>query len=167
MKLNQIWGYKESKMKLKSLAVVFIIGLLFVGCTKTRHIPIEILEEVKPNKIVKNIEIIIDNVQFDFDRDNIKEYWVGVMLINYLKFEANNSYIMIEGHTDSRGSEEYNYDLGLRRSISAKNHLVNLGMYEGQIQITTLGETELLTKGTTEEDHTLNRRVVFKILNKD
>jgi OOP family OmpA-OmpF porin len=71
--------------------------------------------------------------------------------------------IVIHGHTDSMGSDEYNMQLGRRRALAAKEYLVTKGSPPGRILVTTHGEEEPIASNDTEEGRALNRRVEFKV----
>ena len=73
--------------------------------------------------------------------------------------------IRIEGNADSRGSDEYNYALGLKRANAVKTELINLGV-TNQLEVVSLGESTpaCTTIESTEDCFAKNRRVDFKIL---
>jgi peptidoglycan-associated lipoprotein len=75
-----------------------------------------------------------------------------------------NLRIRITGHTDSRGSDEYNLALGLRRAAETKRYLVALGVEDSRMEIVTMGEERPAVAGTTEEAYALNRRCEFEII---
>jgi len=67
--------------------------------------------------------------------------------------------VRVEGHTDSLGSEQYNYDLGLRRAQSVRTYLVGKGVRSDKISATSFGETKPIATNDTDEGRQLNRRV--------
>ena len=84
-------------------------------------------------------------------------------LLAFLNDNAGKG-LIIEGHTDERGSDEYNRALGERRSLSVKNYLVNCGIAEGRIETVSYGEDKpVVPNAATESDHQLNRRCEFVI----
>ena len=84
-------------------------------------------------------------------------------LLSFLN-ENEGKGLIIEGHTDERGSDEYNRALGERRSLSVKNYLVNCGIAEARIDTVSYGEDRpVVANATTESDHQLNRRCEFVI----
>ena len=84
-------------------------------------------------------------------------------LADYMKSNAGTK-VVIEGHCDERGSEEYNRALGERRAIAIRDYLENLGIGAARVQTISYGEERLAAKGTNEADHALNRRGEFVIL---
>ncbi|TLM66631.1 MAG: peptidoglycan-associated lipoprotein Pal [Deltaproteobacteria bacterium] len=71
--------------------------------------------------------------------------------------------IVIEGHCDERGSDEYNLALGERRALAAKNYLVSLGIAAERLSIISYGEEKPLVTTSGEEAWAQNRRAEFKV----
>ncbi|GAB4340596.1 MAG: hypothetical protein Kow0099_16650 [Candidatus Abyssubacteria bacterium] len=67
--------------------------------------------------------------------------------------------LIVEGHTDSTGSERHNYLLGLKRAEAVKTALVKEGIQASRIQTISFGETRAVALETDEESRALNRRV--------
>jgi outer membrane protein OmpA-like peptidoglycan-associated protein len=74
-----------------------------------------------------------------------------------------NTFVRVEGHTDSRGSNEYNMDLSIRRSNAVKNLLLQRGVSENRIEVVGFGETMPVATNETEAGRQKNRRVEIKI----
>lgn len=72
--------------------------------------------------------------------------------------------IRIAGHTDSRGSDEYNLALGLRRASSARKYLADRGIAVGRIDVVSFGEERPAASGDDEGSWAQNRRAEFEIL---
>ena len=66
--------------------------------------------------------------------------------------------MLIAGHTDERGSREYNIALGERRAQAARNYLAAQGVAANNIRIISYGEERPAAAGNTEEAYALNRR---------
>lgn len=71
--------------------------------------------------------------------------------------------VLVAGHTDSVGDEDYNYDLSLRRARSAADHLMAEGLAEDHVLLTGLGEEEPVATNETEAGRQENRRVEVAI----
>ncbi|MCF8106321.1 MAG: peptidoglycan-associated lipoprotein Pal [Desulfohalobiaceae bacterium] len=71
--------------------------------------------------------------------------------------------LLIEGHCDERGTEEYNLALGERRARAAYEYLVLLGISPDRLSIISFGEEKPLDPGHTEEAWDKNRRAQFRI----
>ena len=69
--------------------------------------------------------------------------------------------ITLEGHTDERGSREYNLALGERRAQAVKQQMTLLGVNPDQIHVTSYGEERPAVQGHNEYAWSRNRRVVI------
>ncbi|MBE9046447.1 OmpA family protein [Pleurocapsales cyanobacterium LEGE 10410] len=67
--------------------------------------------------------------------------------------------IELQGHTDSRASNQYNLNLSKRRAIAARNYLLQQGIQPERMTILPLGESKLKKPGNTTLEHAYNRRV--------
>ena len=74
-----------------------------------------------------------------------------------------NTLIRVEGHTDSRGSNEYNMDLSNRRANAVRNLLVQRGIAGSRIEVVGFGETMPVASNDIEAGRQKNRRVEIKI----
>lgn len=72
--------------------------------------------------------------------------------------------IRIDGHTDARGSAEYNVDLSFKRSVAVAKVLIAHGVPSDRVETRGIGPKEPLDQGTTEEAHAANRRVELRIV---
>ncbi|HTT81422.1 MAG TPA: peptidoglycan-associated lipoprotein Pal [Stellaceae bacterium] len=72
--------------------------------------------------------------------------------------------VMIEGHCDARGTEEYNLALGERRANAAMNVLVAAGIAPSRIQTISYGKERPIVLGSTEADFAQNR-VAITVVN--
>jgi len=74
--------------------------------------------------------------------------------------------LTIEGHTDSKGTVEFNKDLGFLRADAVKKELISLGVSEKQLTILTKGETDpqVLCENCSPEQHALNRVAIVKLV---
>jgi peptidoglycan-associated lipoprotein len=70
--------------------------------------------------------------------------------------------VVIEGHCDERGSDEYNLALGERRAVAARNYLVSLGIAADRLSILSYGEELPLVAESNEAAWAKNRRAEFK-----
>lgn len=66
--------------------------------------------------------------------------------------------LIVEGHCDERGTEQYNLALGDRRAYSAKEYLVSLGIDAARIKTQSFGEERPFDTGTSEAAYAKNRR---------
>ncbi|MFT6926432.1 MAG: peptidoglycan-associated lipoprotein [Psychromonas sp.] len=98
-------------------------------------------------------------IQFDFDNSMIKPEFTSI-LDAHAKYLVNNpeQKVTIEGHTDEKGTPEYNIALGERRAMSVSVYLENMGVSAGQISVVSYGEEKPLNFGHAEASWTDNRR---------
>jgi outer membrane protein OmpA-like peptidoglycan-associated protein len=78
--------------------------------------------------------------------------------------EFNKTIIVSAGHTDSRGSDEYNQGLSERRANSVAQYLLAKGVVEARIETVGFGEGTPIADNTTAEGRSLNRRVELSLL---
>ncbi|MCX7819237.1 MAG: OmpA family protein [Kiritimatiellae bacterium] len=77
---------------------------------------------------------------------------------------APSKRLIIEGHCDERGSNEYNLALGERRALAIRAYLIGLGIAADRIQTKSFGEEQPVAFGHNEEAWRLNRRGEFVII---
>jgi peptidoglycan-associated lipoprotein len=105
-------------------------------------------------------------VYFDFDSAEIRPEFVAVVAAHAHAIAANASIrVRLEGHTDERGSPEYNIGLGERRAQAVRRALLLQGVAEAQVATVSYGEERPAVTGQTEADWAKNRRVEFVYLN--
>ena len=75
--------------------------------------------------------------------------------------------VLIEGHCDERGTEEYNLALGDRRAQAAHRYLVDLGVPAQGLATISYGEARPVVTGAGEQAWAKNRRVHFRILERE
>lgn len=102
-----------------------------------------------------------NTIYFDFDRSTIKSDFLPVLRkhAEYLVNNKNQS-IVIEGHTDSRGTPEYNIALGERRGNAVKTFFLNEGVNESQFSVVSFGEEKPSVMGASEYAMAQNRRAI-------
>lgn len=67
--------------------------------------------------------------------------------------------VVVIGHTDTMGTQQANYDLGLKRAMTVRNLLVDAGLNGSTIDVTSVGELDLLVQTPDETPEPRNRRV--------
>ena len=105
-------------------------------------------------------------IYFDFDVSEVRPEDQDIVRRHALQLVDNPGYrVRLEGHTDERGSREYNIGLGERRSQSVRGMLMIQGVAADQISTVSFGEERPVAFGSSESDHAQNRRVEFKYTN--
>ena len=111
---------------------------------------------------VENVEV--RDIHFDFD-----SYEIGLDDAKILDTSLTwlrkhpEALLVIEGHTDERGTNEYNVALGDRRAKASKNYLVSHGIQASRITIISYGEERQICQEKTEGCWSQNRRAHFLV----
>ena len=104
-------------------------------------------------------------VHFDYDSSSVRPTDLAKVEIVAQYMVQNPSHkLMIEGHCDERGTEDYNVSLGERRALAVVDELLRLGITQGRIRTTSYGEKIPMADGLTEQAFTQNRRGEFVLL---
>jgi peptidoglycan-associated lipoprotein len=99
-------------------------------------------------------------IYFDFDSAEIKGEGIGVVAAHAKYLAAHgNVRVRLEGHTDERGSREYNIGLGERRAQSVRRALLLQGVADAQMSTVSYGEERPAAPGHDEAAWAKNRRV--------
>lgn len=102
-------------------------------------------------------------VYFDFDQSQLKPETRSVLLRHAAYLRSNDDLsIRLEGHTDERGTREYNIALGERRANSVRDFLVLQGIDGSRIETVSYGEERPAVMGSNEAAWSKNRRVEIK-----
>lgn len=102
---------------------------------------------------------VLARVYFDFGKANLTERSKYVLQELFKKMEQHPQVLNVEGHTDSVGSKEFNYQLGLKRSYAVSKYLISKGMDPKQFHMTSEGEMQPIASNSTSEGREKNRRV--------
>jgi peptidoglycan-associated lipoprotein len=122
-------------------------------------------EEVFAKKTLGDLnnERPLGDVFFDYDIADLNDAARAVLQKNadYLK-QWTSTQILVEGHADSRGTNEYNLALGERRAAAIRDYLVGLGVAAARISIVSKGEEAPQCRDEAESCWSLNRRGRFE-----
>jgi peptidoglycan-associated lipoprotein len=103
-------------------------------------------------------------IHFEFDKSRLLPEGKAVLRLKAQWLKAHpNVLVVIEGHCDERGTNEYNMALGDRRAQSAKTYLVDLGIDADRLTCISYGEERPLDPGHNEAAWAKNRRDQFVI----
>lgn len=104
----------------------------------------------------ENIQAV---VYFAFDSSEITAQSASVLNQHVSLLNSNPAAsVVIAGHTDERGSREYNMALGERRAQAARNYLAAQGVTANNIRVISYGEERPAAAGNTEDAYAQNRR---------
>ena len=103
-------------------------------------------------------------VYFDYDMDEIRADQQATLDAKVPILNANPDVkIRIAGHTDDRGSDEYNLALGQRRAASVRRYLAARGVAEARFDVVSFGEQRPAQQGETDGAWAMNRRAEFEV----
>jgi len=108
---------------------------------------------------------ILQIIYFDFDKSELSSISTKEIRKFLEKYENIISKFLIVGHTDTKGTKEYNYKLSIERANVVRNLLIDLGIKEQNIKILGKGEIDLNIKTNDEVPHPANRRAEISPLN--
>lgn len=166
------------------LTTSLVLGLALVataGCTKKR------IEDVPPPPVTDYTpspdtgsgeepttplneqfkrEVTSNTINFGFDQYDIDPQ-ARAILDSQARWLVSrpNVRITIEGHTDERGTREYNIGLGERRANAAKNYLAARGISSSQITTISYGKERPVALGSDDHSWRENRRAVTIVIN--
>ena len=143
---------KKDKFLVCIMAVfsLLIFSAVLTGCC---------CNKVAGTRVVDSVEL---RVEFDFNKATVRPAYHNRIkeVADYLDRHSDVD-VIIEGHTDSKGSEAYNKGLSQRRANSVKKYLVDkFGISESRITAKGYGESKPIADNNTSEGRQRNRRVI-------
>jgi peptidoglycan-associated lipoprotein len=109
-----------------------------------------------------NAQKVLGTIYFDFDRANLRDDARTVLASNFEWLQAHPSLrLVIEGHCDERGTNEYNMALGDRRANAARAYLLKAGIEASRLRTISYGEERPAAPGHDESSWAKNRRAEF------
>jgi peptidoglycan-associated lipoprotein len=166
-------------MRITQLMLTFMVGLALTGCgKKTQTIPDapaptaggastssssdgNVTSAANADEMARRMaEQAGMVIYFDYDRAEIKAEYVNIIAAHAKYLNGSNTRaVRLEGHSDERGSREYNIGLGERRAQSVRRALMLQGVTEAQITTVSYGEERPAVQGSDESAYSKNRRV--------
>jgi peptidoglycan-associated lipoprotein len=126
-------------------------------------------EEIFMSKSLEQInkEQPLAMIYFDYDKYFVREDAKSVLNGDaaWLK-KFKTVKVLVEGHCDERGTEEYNLALGEKRAKSAMDYLLSLGVSGDRMKPISYGKSQALLSGHDEASWQKNRRAQFTIIEK-
>lgn len=133
------------------MALIFSV-VFVVNCQQKKP------EQVTVTKTVPKIR----SVYFDYDESLVRDDMGTVLQGNAENIKTKDVSATLEGHADSRGSNEYNLALAQRRAQATKNYLINLGVNGTKLRTISYGESKPVCTESSEDCWWKNRRVDFR-----
>ncbi|TBU77600.1 hypothetical protein DNK06_14890 [Pseudomonas daroniae] len=121
-------------------------------------------EPVAPEPVAEAVRVELD-VKFDFDKSQVKQESYGDIqsLADFMK-QYPQTTTVVEGHTDSVGTDAYNQALSERRANAVREVLVNqYGVGDTRVNAVGYGESRPVADNATEEGRAINRRVEAEV----
>jgi peptidoglycan-associated lipoprotein len=119
--------------------------------------------ETASSKSDISFDSLTKTIYFGFDRSVITSD-AKMALDKVVAFmKASNKSLRLEGHTDERGSREYNMALGERRGNAVKDYLVAKGVPSSRLEVISYGEEKAAVRASNESAYAKNRRVEIKL----
>jgi peptidoglycan-associated lipoprotein len=104
-------------------------------------------------------------IYFEYDSSSVRQEDEATLTAHAEYLGKNpNATVRLEGHTDNRGSREYNLALGERRALAIRQILMLQGASINQFQVTSFGEERPAVEGDDDSAWQLNRRVELKYI---
>ena len=123
-------------------------------------------EKLAQGKLLYEVTLKDEDVKFAYNKANLSDNAKDILqnMVNQLKADNKNVYIEVQGHTDSRGTPDYNMKLGEERADAVRRYLAEEGIPLHRINTISYGETRPIADNQTKEGRSTNRRVVIVVL---
>lgn len=123
------------------------------------------LNPINLTPIDGGVKIVLNNIFFDFDQVTLKpESFPELNRIVKLMGERLTMTVVIDGHADAVGTEEYNLGLSKRRATAVQKYITGKGVDTSRVSIEFYGESKPVDSNATKEGRKRNRRVEFRIV---
>ena len=101
----------------------------------------------------------ITTFYFAYDSSDLLPEAMRALDVHAKDLKADGSRVVLQGHTDQRGTREYNMALGERRGMAVQRYLVLQGVSPAQLEVVSYGEERPVATGSDESSWAQNRRV--------
>jgi outer membrane protein OmpA-like peptidoglycan-associated protein len=124
----------------------------------------EVHRDIYLKPIKKGSSVRLNNIFFEFNSASLTED-SETEILQVARFIAENQgiKIVIEGHTDDQGTDEYNLSLSERRARAVYDFLINLDIPPESLTYVGYGETRPIEENIDEKSRSMNRRIEFSI----
>lgn len=121
---------------------------------------------VRVQRVGDTITLIMPgNITFDTDQSGIRSNFYGTLnSVAKVVAEFDQTVVLVEGHTDSTGSDSYNDQLSVDRAVSVGNYLAGQGVVSNRIDARGFGERQPVADNSTSQGRAQNRRVEIDLV---
>ena len=130
--------------------------------TSQKHEEIRQVVEQQLKTIETDKPIKLEPLFFNFDEDEFSVVDMDPFLVA-VEYALQGRIILIEGHTDNRGKDDYNVNLSMKRVEKIRQLMLDMGVADEKISVVGYGEEHSKDEATTEEDNFKHRRVDFTV----
>ncbi|RME15667.1 MAG: hypothetical protein D6799_05755 [Bacteroidetes bacterium] len=124
--------------------------------------------QIELKKLKEGTKVVLKNIFFDYDKSTLRsESFPELNRVVELMQQNANIKVEISGHTDSKGSDDYNMKLSQARAKSVVDYILSKGIEPKRLIAKGYGETQPIDTNDTEEGRQNNRRVEFKVISMD
>lgn len=162
-------SYKEIGENMKNLVLPLILGLSLASCSSSNKKEEVMMGENEPipaaqtNLPTTPMKVGVVNFAFDSAEVPMEETGEIESVVDTLRQNPETKTIVLKGHADLIGPEEYNYKLGYKRAMKVKEALVNKGLRAESIEVESFGEERPVVETMDKAESEINRRVVIQI----
>ena len=112
------------------------------------------------------MQVLVEKVYFDYDKDELRDDARTSLDAKAAVLNANPGIaLVVTGHTDERGTAEYNLALGQRRAAQVKRYLGSKGVADSRMLTQSMGDSQPAVQGTDDNAYAQNRRAEFEVQN--
>ncbi|MFV0477165.1 MAG: peptidoglycan-associated lipoprotein Pal [Parahaliea sp.] len=112
--------------------------------------------------LIEEVQRVGNIFYFEFDSSTLKPEAQAALDAHIALLKTNDRNVRLEGHTDERGTREYNMALGERRANAVRDYMVVNGIPNYRIESISYGEEKPIAYGSGESNWSQNRRVELK-----
>jgi outer membrane protein OmpA-like peptidoglycan-associated protein len=148
----------------KTTKIVLIVGGVILVAGVGTYIYMNRRKPKKDENTEEVLSDVFDNLNFEFGKADIKKE--SLPYLDKLADTLNKSKdwtLEIQGHTDDKGSDDFNMKLSQNRADSVRNYLITKGVLSDIIIAKGFGESKPLVTNDSDANREKNRRVEFKI----
>ncbi|WP_170110317.1 OmpA family protein [Flavilitoribacter nigricans] len=171
---REVYGKAQQKHgKMKRIKLTLIIAIAVVALASLAILTTDREQANAPIQVAKaglsfyedlqaNGKFVVNDIQFAFNSTDLKpESQSIIQTIAKMMEEHPEVRLSVEGHTDDRGSENYNQELSARRAAAVRQAIIGEGIAASRLKAAGFGEVKPVTGNDSDAGRAKNRRVEF------